>query len=116
MNENEKVLDMDEMIASIIKETGFSPEQIDEYLDAEEQYLLDKGMIMWPGVNCTQEELDNYIANPEREEKDLDCDDMIDFIVRSTSLSAAEANMILDAEYNYEHSVGLAGDITHSFE
>ena len=53
MNENEKVLDMDEMIASIIKETGFSPEQIDEYLDAE---------------------------------------------------------------YNYEHSVGLAGDITHSFE
>ena len=109
---SEKFLDMNEMAAYMVKETGFSMEQIDAYLNAEEQYLLDKGIIMCPGFNCTQEELDKHLADPDPELLDLDCDDMVDFIVRSTELSETEANAILDAEYNYEHSVGIAGDIT----
>ena len=113
---SEKILDMDEMADYMVKETGFSMEQIDAYLDAEEQYLMDKGFIMWPGVNCTQEELDKHLADPNPERLDLDCDDMVDFIVRSTELTETEANAILDAEYNFEHSLGIAGDINWSDE
>ena len=117
INENEElVLDLDEEIASMVAETGFEEEKVVQYMEAEEQYLMEKGIIMWPGVNCTQEELDEYLTNPERDQIDLDCDDMVDYIARKTGLSLKEANKLLDAEYHYEHSIGLAGDIQVSYE
>lgn len=114
MSEIEKVLDWDAMEASMIAETGFDAEMVEAYLDAEEQYLVEKGIILWPGVNCTQEELDAYLAVPEQQRTpaDIDIDDMVDFIVRSTKMSFEKVNAMVDAEYNYEHRVGMAGDIT----
>ena len=43
---------------------------------------------------------------------DLDCDDMIDYIVQAAGMSKEVACALLDADYLFEYQIGISGEIS----